>query len=382
MGLLEWLNEEVERGSFPGAVAGVMKDGEVVFRKAVGAMGPKGPPMREDALFRVYSMTKPWTSLLALSFVEEGRLSLLDPVELYFPQFRPMVAVEEGEGFRLEPPRRPVLVYDLLRHTSGLTYGVFFQSPVKRLYLEAGVDLMNQTREEFLEALFRLPLRFQPGSTFEYGLSTDLLGHLLEELAGEDLDRLMRKRLFEPLGMKDSGFAADEARLAQPFPQDPETQAPIRLIPPKPKEGRCVGGAGGFSTLDDYLRFAEALRTRLGPVSRALLDFMQEDHLGPLYPGVLARGEEYTPGPGYTFGLGVAVRKEASLSPGNPGEVNWAGLAGTYFFVDPKAGLSAVLLVQAPSLLSVMRPDGAFFSRLGQKMWLRFRTLVYAAYGA
>ncbi len=382
MGLLEWLNEEVERGSFPGAVAGVVKDGEVVFRKAVGTMGPKGPPMREDALFRIYSMTKPWTSLLALSFVEEGRLSLSDPVELYFPQFRPMVAVEEGERFRLEPPRRPVLVYDLLRHTSGLTYGVFFQSPVKRLYLEAGVDLMNQTREEFLEALFRLPLRFQPGSTFEYGLSTDLLGHLLEELAGEDLDRLMRKRLFEPLGMKDSGFAADEARLAQPFPQDPETQAPIRLIPPSPKAGRCVGGAGGFSTLDDYLRFAEALRTRKGPVSRALLDFMQEDHLGPLYPGVLARGEEYTPGPGYTFGLGVAVRKEASLSPGNPGEVNWAGLAGTYFFVDPKAGLSAVLLVQAPSLLSVMRPDGAFFSRLGQKMWLRFRTLVYAAYGA
>ncbi|KGQ22479.1 serine hydrolase domain-containing protein [Thermus filiformis] len=382
MKLLEWLKEEVERGSFPGVVAGVVKDGEVVFREAVGRMDPKGTPMRPEAVFRVYSMTKPWTSVLALSFVEEGRLSLMDPVELYFPAFRPQVAVEEGEGFRLEPPRRPVLVYDLLRHTSGLTYGVFFRSPVKKLYLEAGVDLLNQSREEFLEALFRLPLRFQPGSTFEYGLSTDLLGHLLEEIAGEDLESLMRKRLFAPLGMKDSGFTAFPDRLAQPFPQDPETQAPIRLIPPSPKAGRHSGGAGGFSTLDDYLRFAEMLRTRRGPVSPALLDYLQQDHLGPLYPGVLERGEEYTPGPGYTFGLGVAVRKEAGLSPGHPGEVNWAGLAGTYFFADPKAGLSAVLLVQAPSLLSVARPDGVYFSRLGQKMWHRFRTLVYAAYAA
>ena len=191
----------VEEGLLPGAVVLVARGGEVVFQGVYGYLDPgRGLPMREDALFRLYSMTKPWVSALALSFVEEGTLSLLDPVEKYLPEFSGLrVGREVGEGIVYEPLKRPLTVYDLLRHTAGLTYGVFFRSPVKGLYLEAGVDRFDLSREVFLERLAALPLRFQPGETFEYGLATDLLGHLLEALAGRSLAELLEERLFRPL---------------------------------------------------------------------------------------------------------------------------------------------------------------------------------------
>lgn len=157
----------VEEGLLPGAVVLVARGGEVVFQGVYGYLDPgRGLPMREDALFRLYSMTKPWVSALALSFVEEGTLSLLDPVEKYLPEFSGLrVGREVGEGIVYEPLKRPLTVYDLLRHTAGLTYGVFFRSPVKGLYLEAGVDRFDLSREVFLERLAALPLRFQPGET-------------------------------------------------------------------------------------------------------------------------------------------------------------------------------------------------------------------------
>ncbi|GAB5601890.1 serine hydrolase domain-containing protein [Thermus sp. FJN-A] len=371
----------VEEGLIPGAVVLVAREGEVAFQGVYGFLDPgKGLPMREDALFRIYSMTKPWVSALALTFVEEGKLSLLDPVEAYLPGFAALkVGREVGEEVVLEPLRSPPTVYDLLRHTAGFTYGVFFRSPVKRLYLEAGVDRFDLDRETFLERLAGLPLRFQPGEAFEYGLSTDVLGHLLEALSGKTLDRLLEERVFAPLGLKDSGFQAkDPARLAQPFPKDPETGRSLRLLPVEGPPPRYAGGMGGVGTAGDYLAFLEAIRLGRGLLSPTLAGFMVKDHLGSLYPEALKRGPEYMPGPGYSFGLGVAVRVEPmGYSPGALGEWTWAGFGGTYFFVDPLREVTALYLTQAPNLLSVLEPERALHSRLGARLQHAFRTLVY-----
>jgi CubicO group peptidase (beta-lactamase class C family) len=371
----------VEEGLLPGAVVLVARGGEVAFLGVYGYLDPgRGLPMREDALFRLYSMTKPWVSALALTFVEEGKLSLLDPVEKYLPGFAALkVGREVGEEVVLEPLKRPLTVYDLLRHTAGLTYGVFFRSPVKRLYLEAGVDRFDLSREAFLERLAALPLRFQPGEAFEYGLATDLLGHLLEAFSGRSLAELLEERVFLPLGMEDSGFQAlDPARLAQPFPKDPETGRSLRLLPVESPPPRYAGGMGGVGTARDYLRFLETLRTGKGPLHPALARFMVQDHLGALYPEGLKRGPEYLPGPGYSFGLGVAVRVEPmGFSPASPGEWTWAGFGGTFFFVDPFREIAALYLAQAPNLLSVLEPEKALHSRLGARLQHAFRTLVY-----
>ena len=376
-----YLRRAVEEGWLPGAVALVAREGEVVFHGVYGFLDPVGgAPMPEDALFRLYSMTKPWVSALALTFVEEGELSLLDPLEKYLPALSPLqVGREVGEEVRLEALKTPLTVYDLLRHTAGFTYGVFFHSPVKRLYLEAGVDRYDLNRETFLERLSQLPLRFQPGEAFEYGLSTDVLGHLLEALSGKSLAALLEERVFHPLGMRDSGFVAkDPARLAQPFPKDPETGRSVRLLPVEEEPPRYAGGMGGVGTAGDYLRFLEALRSGRGLLSPALSRLMTQDHLGPLAFEGMRRGPEYMPGPGYGFGLGVAVRLSGmGLAPGNPGEWNWAGFGGTHFFVDPGLGLTALLLAQAPNLLSVLEPEKALHSRYGSRLWLTFRTLVY-----
>lgn len=379
----EFLKRQVAEGLLPGYVALVARGGEVIYQGVGGYLDPeRALPMREDALFRIYSMTKPWVSALALTFVEEGSLSLLDPVEKYLPGFAGVkVGREVGEEVALEALRRPLTVYDLLRHTAGFTYGVFFRSPVKRLYLEAGVDRFDLPREEFLTRLASLPLRFQPGEAFEYGLSTDVLGHLLEAMAGKSLAELLNERVFSPLGMWDSGFVAqDPTRLAQPFSRDPETGRSIRLIPVEAEPPRYAGGLGGVSTAWDYLRFLEALRMGRGVLHPSLCRLMTQDHLGPLYEAGLRRGLEYTPGPGYGFGLGVAVRLgPGGLAPGSPGDFYWWGFAGTYFLVDPALELSALLFTQAPNLLSVLEPERALHSRLGQRLGLAFRTLVYGA---
>jgi len=378
-----YLKGAVEEGWLPGAVALVAREGEVVFQGVYGLLDPeRGLPMREDALFRLYSMTKPWVSALALTFVEEGALALQDPLEKYLPGFAHLrVGREVGEEVVLEPLKAPITLYDLLRHTAGFTYGVFFRSPVKGLYLEAGVDRYDLDRETFLERLSQLPLRFQPGEAFEYGLSTDVLGHLLEALSGKSLAALLEERVFHPLGMRDSGFVAkDPARLAQPFPKDPETGRSVRLLPVEGKPPRYAGGMGGVGTAWDYLRFLEALRLGRGLLAPAFCRLMTQDHLGPLAYEGMRRGPEYMPGPGYGFGLGVAVRLSGmGLAPGNPREWNWAGFGGTYFFVDPGLGLTALLMAQAPNLLSVLEPERALHSRYGSRLGLTFRALVYGA---
>ncbi|GAA5334470.1 MULTISPECIES: serine hydrolase domain-containing protein [Thermus] len=360
------LEAEVAQGRLPGAVVLVARHGQVVFHEAVGYLDPKArTPMAKEAIFRIYSMTKPLTSVLALQLVEEGRLFLTDPIALYLPEFREVRVGVERVGpdgkpvLELVPAQRPITLYDLLRHTSGITYGIFFDSLVKQEYRKVNADALDQTREEFLAKLSRLPLQVQPGTLWEYGNSTDLLGHLLERVTGQSLGALMEERIFRPLGMADTGFQVPRekwGRIAEPFGEDPFTRTPTP--PPlnvRDAPRRYSGGAGAVATAQDYYRFLQALLNggelegrRI--LSRKGVELLTQDHLGPLYLRSLERGAPYLPGFGYGFGLGVAVRLEdgGSPLPGSKGDYFWAGLFGTYFFVDPRERLIGVFMMQNP----------------------------------
>lgn len=359
-----WLQAEIDGRKIPGAVLLIARQGKVAYFESFGRRDASSDvPMARDAIFRIYSMTKPIASVAAMMLVEDGRLALDDPVARYIPEFASVtVGVETpgqaGAGATLErvPARRPMTVHDLLRHTSGLTYGFFGDTPVKRAYRAAGVDPdANDSLSAFASRLAGLPLHFQPGSTWDYGVSTDLLGRVIEVAGGMPLSQFLKTRLLDPLGMKDTSFyvtePARQARLAEPLPDD--RVLGIGAVIGNPRVARRAESAGGgmVSTATDYARFALMLRNGgelggrriLGPRT---VEFMTSDHLG----SAIARTPLYLPGPGYGFGLGFAVRTatgEAS-APGAPGEFYWGGAAGTYFWVDPRNDLVVVFMIQSP----------------------------------
>lgn len=369
--LRDRFQDEVDRGRLPGAVAVVGLGGHVETCAVIGQLDSRaGTTMREDAIFRIYSMTKPIVSLVALMLVEEGRLQLNDPVCAYLDDFaRQQVAVEEGGTVRLEAVRAPATVHDLLRHTAGFTYEFLGTNAVQRQYQQASIFSRARTNAEFARTLAALPLAHHPGSCWEYSRATDVLGALIEVVAGTTLGSLLRERIFEPLGMRDTAFAVPQAqwhRIAEPLERDPDTGAAVTLLDAKSAPAFESGGGGLMSTADDYLRFIRLLRnggsvdgTRL--VSRKTIEWMTADHLGaiPIAGDLLP--------PGHGFGLGVAVRTAAGLAPhpGSVGQYFWSGIGGTYFFVDPAEDLFALLLLQAPN----------------QRIEYRnlFRSMVYAA---
>lgn len=365
------LQSHVERGRIPGAIAVVALGGHVECLEAIGQLDAQaGTPMPADAIFRIYSMTKPLVSLAALMLAEEGRLQLTDPVADFLPEFgSQQVAVEEGAGVRLVPACRPATVHDLLRHTAGLTYEFLGDSAVQRQYRDARVAARSRSNAEFCKVLAALPLEHQPGACWEYSRATDVLGGLLEVVTGQSLATLLRERLFEPLGMKDTGFAVPPDqwhRIAQPLERDPDTGDAVTLLDARTPPAFESGGGGLVSTADDYIRFLRLLRNQgrfegARLVSRKTVDWMTADHLGaiPVRHDLLP--------PGHGFGLGVAVRTAAGLAPqpGSVGQYFWSGIGGTYFLVDPAEDLFALLLLQAPN----------------QRIYYRnlFRHLVYAA---
>jgi CubicO group peptidase (beta-lactamase class C family) len=353
------LRSEIEKGKIPGAVALVARKGRIAYFESFGVRDPAtGAPMTRDSIFRIYSMTKPMTSVAVMMLQEEGRLVLTDPVSKFLPQLAKLqVAVERkdpGTGqitFDLVPTAREMTIQDLLRHTSGLAYGSRTgNARVKELYAKERIDAHDLTNAELVDRLAKVPLAHHPGASWEYSRSTDVLGRLVEVIAGVPLGRFFQERIFAPLDMKDTGFfvpTAHLARVAQPFATDPSTGQKISLIdvtaPPKYESG----GGGAVSTTDDYLRFAQMLLNggRLDGarlLSRTTVSFMASDHLGRIADTVRR--------PGYTFGLGFVVRKDVGLDgqSGSVGEYGWAGAGGTYFWVDPKEELIAILMTQAP----------------------------------
>jgi CubicO group peptidase (beta-lactamase class C family) len=354
------LRGEIEAGKFPGAVALVARRGQVVYFESLGVLDPaSGAPMGKDAIFRLYSMTKPFASVAAMMLMEDGKLILGDPVAKFLPQLaKREVSVSQLDPvtgkvvYTVVPADRDVTVQDLLRHTSGLVYGGFTPNArIKELYEKAGVDWANVTPEEQVERLGKVPLAHQPGTTWEYSLSTDVLGRVVEKVSGTTLSRFLDERLFGPLKMSDTSFVVPSAklgRLAQPLAVEPSTGQPIKLVdvtvPPK----NDAGGAGSASTTADYARFLQMLLngghldgTRL--LSPTTVAFMTSDHLGPMK--IVPLGGV---GTGYGFGLGFAVRTTPGIAgvSGSVGEYRWGGAAGTAFWVDPKEEMITVLMLQ------------------------------------
>jgi CubicO group peptidase (beta-lactamase class C family) len=355
------LRADADAGRIPGAVLLVARQGKVVTYEAVGRLDPTGSAaMPRDAIFRIYSMSKPITSVLAMMLVEEGRLKLDDPVARWIPAYaRVQVGVEKpgADGkpvLELVAPRRPMTIQDLMRHTAGLTYGFFGSSLVKTRYNEAGLLAGDPSNEVFADRLAALPLAFQPGSTWDYSHATDVLGRVIEVVTGQPLERVARERLLDPLGMPDTTFhlgPTQFARIAEPFGNDRSIGVGVDVFDPRVAQRWESGGGGMLGTAMDYARFLQMLlnggtldgRRYLGPRTVA---FMTADHLGT----AIATTPLYLPGPGYGFGLGFAVRRvsgEAAF-PAEAGTYYWGGAGGTYFWVDPKTDLFTVLMLQSP----------------------------------
>jgi CubicO group peptidase (beta-lactamase class C family) len=365
------MQAHIDQGRLPGAIVAIGLGGHVELFSALGRRdAANNAPMQDDSIFRIYSMTKPLVSVAALMLVEEGRLQLVDPIAKYLPALSGLqVGVEEGGGVRLEPARRQPTLHDLLRHTSGFTYGFTGDSAVQRQYQAADLGQRSRSSTQFCEALAKLPLAHQPGSCWQYSHSTDVLGALLEVVAGQSLGTLLAERILAPLGMKDTGFAVPREqwhRIAEPFAKDPDSGEAVVMMNAREVPAFESGGGGLVSTAGDYIRFLQLMRnggslagTRL--VSRKTIEWMTADHLGdiPAYGDLLM--------PGYGFGLGFSVRMQTGLAPlpGSVGQYFWSGVGGTLFFVDPAEDLFALLLTQAPN-------QRIFFRHL-------FRHLVYAA---
>src|SRR5215475_15339800 len=257
------LTAQIELGRFPGAVVVVAREGKVAYFEAFGQRDPKaGAPMTKDAIFRLYSMTKPFTSVAAMILAEEGKLTLTDPVAKYLPQLAEMkIAVPKTDAdgktsYALVPAATPMTIQDLLRHTSGIAYGGFTPNPyIKEAYTENKVSWDDQTPEEQLERLAKVPLAHQPGTVWEYGLSTDVLGRVIEKVSGQSLGAFLNERLFAPLRMTDTAFLVGPekvGRLAQPFPTDKATGQPITLLDVTVAQKNDAGGAGTAGTAGDY----------------------------------------------------------------------------------------------------------------------------------
>jgi CubicO group peptidase (beta-lactamase class C family) len=358
------LQREIDAKKFPGAVALVARKGKIAYFQSFGVRDPNGSAvMTNDSIFRIYSMTKPWTSVAIMMLEEEGRLVLTDPVSKFLPQLKGL-QVADASG-KLMPAAREITIQDLLRHTSGLTYGArttnYF---VKDAYKKADVDARELTNADLIERLAKVPLVHQPGTAWEYSRSTDVLGRVVEVIAGTTLGGFFHERLFGPLKMTDSGFwvaKEKQGRLAGGFATDPATGDAIKLMDVTAQPKYESGGGGGVSTAADYVRFAQMMLNggqlegqRL--ISRTTVRLMTADHLGKIADTMRT--------PGYTFGLGFAVRTDYGLGAqsSSPGEFNWAGAGGTFFWVEPKEEIIAILMTQAPG------PSRFYYRQLFRQM--------------
>ena len=337
------LQAGVDAGEIPGAVVLVARRGGVAYYEAFGYRDKAtGDAMRKDAIFRIYSMTKPIVSVAAMTLHEEAKLYLSQPISVHLPAFKGMRV-----GPHFEPAARAITVQDLLRHTSGLTYAFIGSGAIKDLYKQAGMAEfeLDMSITEYAERMAELPLLYQPGTVWDYGRSTDVLGALIEAVSGTTLDAYMRERVLVPLGMSDSGFWVPESerhRVAEPLS---DTLIDITAPP-----AMLAGGHGIVSTVMDYARFCQMMLEEgsldgvrvLGPETVA---YMTADHLGD----ISRDGTVYLPGPGYGFGLGFAVRTHAGRSrwPGSVGEYFWGGYAGTYFWIDPTKEMIVVYMMQS-----------------------------------
>ena len=377
----------IRPGLIPCALTLVHRRGETVHVSVQGqADRERGRPLQDDALFRIYSMTKPLTSMAFMMLVEEGRVALDDPVSRFIPGWADLgVYAGEADGaFQSQPPARPMLMVDLLRHTSGLTYGFQQRTSIDAVYRakDIGAPGGKNTLDGMIADLAQLPLEFSPGEAWNYSVSTDVVGYLVGRISGQPFERFVQERILDPLGMTDTAFhvaPGQEGRLPACYSADPKGELALQDDPAtssylKPP-GFISGGGGLVSTAADYLTFCRMLigggavdDQRL--VSPKTLKLMTANHLpGGRDLSSMSRSlfsEATNEGVGFGLGFAVTIDPVRTLLPGSVGDFYWGGAAGTYFWVDPAEELIVVFMTQ----------------RLGTPQSLRrdLRTLVYSAF--
>ena len=353
------LNLAIENNEIPGAVIAISRYGKIVYKKAFGMQDPqKKIPMRENSIFRIYSMTKPIISTAAMLLQEDGKLYLNESLEKYIAEFSNMtVSTElidsEGKIFeKLVQAKNRIKIHNLFTHTSGFTYATFGSSFAKnriKLSKISKLNLEDIHLKDYVKDLSNFPLAYHPNTVWEYGRSIEVLGRVIEIASDTSLDILLQKRIFAPLNMKDTAFYVDKEnwhRIAEPF-----IEKQPKLIKIRNKPNFFTGGHGLVSTIDDYMNFCMML-LKMGKtnnkvfLSRKTIEYMTSNHLGE---NISRETPLYLPGPGYGFGLGFAVRETEGLSswPGSIGEYFWAGYAGTYFWIDPKEELIVISMTQS-----------------------------------
>ncbi|HEU4357752.1 MAG TPA: serine hydrolase domain-containing protein [Xanthobacteraceae bacterium] len=366
-----YLQNQVDTHKIPGGILLVKRNGVTAYFESVGVRDPATEaPMTPDSIFRIYSMSKPITTVAAMMLVEEGKLALDDPLSKYIPAFADVKVGVENKGedgqphLDMVPAKRPITIQDLMRHTSGLTYGFFGEGLVKKAYVAANLGADDPDLAEFVQRLAKLPLAYQPGTTWDYSQSVDVLGRVIEVVSGESLYQFEKERLLDPLGMKDTAFyviGPDKQKLiAEPFANDRTIGAGAKMGDPRVVMKMESGGGGMVSTIGDYARFAQMLlnggtldgKRYLSPKTIA---YMGANQIGP-GSGVVP-GPYYLPGPGFGFGLGFAVRTDVGIAPyeGSVGEMNWSGVGGTTFWIDRQENMFAVFMTQTITNRSRLR---------------------------
>jgi CubicO group peptidase (beta-lactamase class C family) len=378
----------VDKGRLKGLAYGVFRGGQLAHMACLGqADVERNVPIRDDTIYRIYSMTKPIASLALMMLVEEAKIALDDPVHRYIPSWKGLGVYVNGligESIT-RPVERPMQVVDLLRHTSGLTYGFQNRTTVDAAYRKANLGVIGGKTvglDEMVEILAGIPLEFSPGTAWNYSVSTDIVGYLVQKVSGQKLEDFLEERIFRPLGMVDTGFMVPpekQSRFAACYArgpggvvlQDDPARSPY-LAPP----ALVSGGGGLVSTFDDYMRFCRMILGR-GTldghqyISPKTLDLMAANHL----PGgrdlascsqSLFSEATYA---GVGFGLGFATTTDpaATLIPASKGDLWWGGAASTAFWVDPAEDMAVVLMTQ-------LMPSGAYPIRR------ELRTLVYSAF--
>jgi len=363
---------EVDKGTLPGATVLVARRGQIGWFDAIGRQAPiLSAPMAQDSIFRIFSMTKPIVSVGIMMLIEDGHFLLSDPVAKFIPEFAGQkVGVENNGRLELVPVKRQMTVQDLLRHTSGITYDHTGNGLVQQLYQQSRLRSRKITNAEHAAMVASMPLICQPGAEWNYSRSTDILGRIIEVISGKSLGAFLTERILAPLQMAETAFHTGEenaGRLAEAFPTDPWNGDKIQLFNMLEKPAMESGGGGLVSTTMDYARFSQMLLNGgtldgVRIVGRKTLELMASDHLNPT-----VKVDSPLMPAGHGFGLGFAVRTHDGMAPfpGSRGNFFWSGMAGTFFWIDPKEELCAVFMMQGP----------------GQREYIRtmLRNLVYAA---
>ncbi|MBY0382480.1 MAG: beta-lactamase family protein [Xanthobacteraceae bacterium] len=359
-----YFNQQVASGKIAGANLLIQRHAIPIYSRSFGKTDvTTREPMRPEAIFRLHSLSKPITSVSAMLLIDEGRMNLDDPLAQYIPAFANAKVGVEGKSdngepiLTLEPVHRPITIRDLLRHSSGITYGFYGKSMVRSAYANAALFAPSMDNAELAEKIASLPLAEQPGEVWDYGHSTDVLGRVIEVVSGKSLYDFQKARLFGQLGMADTAYyVADPAKyplIANALPSDSDFRTghePDPKIAPKYQSG----GGGLLSTTGDLARFCQMILNG-GSLDGTLylkpdtFSAMVQDQVVPRGP--VRKGDYYFPGDGFGFGLGFAIRSEQGQfsSPGSPGELKWDGAGGEYFWVDRQQDMFVILLMQSPS---------------------------------